>query len=85
VKFEYDPEKSKTNKTKHGIDFEEAKVLWNDPAALILQVMTEPEERFMLIAERSGKIWSAIFTYRSGGTRIISVRKSRDEEKQLYG
>lgn len=27
MEFEYDPEKSKKNKEKHGIDFEEAKVI----------------------------------------------------------
>ena len=28
--FEFDPEKSDVNKRKHGIDFNEAQVLWND-------------------------------------------------------
>jgi hypothetical protein len=30
VEFEYDPAKSKTNAKKHGIDFEQATLLWND-------------------------------------------------------
>ncbi len=29
--FEYDENKSLINKSKHGIDFEQAKELWNDP------------------------------------------------------
>jgi uncharacterized DUF497 family protein len=32
--FEYDPEKSRTNKTKDGIDFEEVKAGWGDPNAV---------------------------------------------------
>ena len=30
--FEYDPEKNAANKQKHGVDFEEAQALWNDPS-----------------------------------------------------
>ena len=33
MKFEFDENKSKSNKIKHGIDFEEAKKLWKDPYA----------------------------------------------------
>lgn len=32
--FEYDPSKSQSNKEKHGIDFDEAQVLWQDPERL---------------------------------------------------
>ena len=31
MKFEYDPDKSAANREKHGIDFDEAQALWNDP------------------------------------------------------
>jgi uncharacterized DUF497 family protein len=31
MRFEFDPVKSTANKDKHGIDFVEAQVLWNDP------------------------------------------------------
>ncbi len=33
--FEFDPGKSATNKTKHGIDFVEAQALWKDHVAQI--------------------------------------------------
>ena len=32
--IEFDPEKSQTNKAKHGIDFETAQSLWLDPKGL---------------------------------------------------
>jgi hypothetical protein len=32
--FEYDPAKSAENKRKHGIDFEEAQILWGDDALI---------------------------------------------------
>ncbi|MGM0581844.1 MAG: BrnT family toxin [Bacteroidota bacterium] len=34
--FEFDPEKSNSNKSKHGIDFNEAKKLWDDPSRLVI-------------------------------------------------
>ena len=36
MRFEYDQNKSKSNKEKHGFDFEEAKELWNDQKAIII-------------------------------------------------
>ena len=48
--FEYDPEKSRTNKTKHGIDFEEAKAAWDDPNAVEFASEYGSEERLGRIA-----------------------------------
>jgi uncharacterized protein len=31
MKFEWDDKKNAANESKHGIDFENARVLWNDP------------------------------------------------------
>jgi uncharacterized protein len=82
--FEFDVSKSIGNKEKHGIDFEEAKALWNDPSRLIIQVKTISEERYLMIAKLGGSIWSAIYTIRDKNLRIISVRKSRENEKEIY-
>jgi len=49
VEFEYDPNKSKANKEKHGIDFEEAKALWSDPRAVDVLGRSEGEPRFIRI------------------------------------
>jgi hypothetical protein len=35
MEFEYDPQKSEANFIKHGIDFEEAKYLWDDPSSFL--------------------------------------------------
>ena len=82
--FEYDFNKSKTNKQKHGIDFEEAKQLWNDPYLLQIPARTVGEKRFLCIGKIGEKHWSAIITYRKDKIRIISVRRSRKEEIRLY-
>ena len=82
--FEFDPSKSESNKAKHGIDFEEAKALWNDPHLLEIEAQTIGESRFLLIGKIADKHWSAVITYRREKIRIISVRRSRKEEVELY-
>ncbi|WP_363331100.1 BrnT family toxin [Cecembia sp.] len=82
--FEFDIQKSKANKIKHGIDFVEAKSLWKDPNRTIIEAKTVDEKRYLLIAKLEVAIWTAVFTYRNDLIRIISVRKSRENEKAIY-
>ena len=82
--FELDPRKSASNKEKHGIDFYEAQDLWNDPDLIEFSVKTSGESRFLVIGNILGKHWSAVITYRAEKIRIISVRRSRKEEVELY-
>ena len=82
--FEYDPQKSHTNKQKHGIDFEEAQLLWLDYNRIEIPARTTGEIRKVLIAKLNEEIWSAVFTMREGAIRIISVRRSRKNEKEIY-
>ncbi len=84
MEFEFDPTKSDGNKKKHGIDFDKAQALWNDPDLIEISVKTSDEPRFLAIGKISGKHWSGIITYRNGTIRIISVRRSRKEEVDLY-
>ncbi len=84
MEFEIDPIKSNLNKEKHGIDFIEAQTLWNDPDLIEIPVRTSDESRFMVIGNISGKYWSGVITYRSEKIRIISVRRSREEEIDIY-
>ena len=82
--FEFDLHKSKLNKSKHGIDFREAQQLWKDPFRLVIPARTTDESRYLLIGKISERHWSAIFTYRGEAIRLISVRRSRKEEIELY-
>jgi len=84
MSFEYDPQKNASNLQKHGIDFEAARSLWDDQHRLEIPARTEDEPRFLVIGQIEGKIWSAVITYRGENVRIISVRRSRDEEIELY-
>ncbi len=82
--FEFDSQKSDSNREKHGIDFDEAQRLWNDELHLEIPAKNLDEPRFLVIGKITGKHWSAVITYRGENIRIISVRRSRDEEIELY-
>ena len=84
MEFEFDPEKSNINKRKHGIDFVEAQALWDDPDIIEIPVKVSDESRFLVIGKISEKHWSGVITYRTEKIRIISVRRSRKEEVDLY-
>ncbi len=84
MKFEFDPIKSEANKAKHKISFEEAQELWSDPDLIEIQARTGDEPRFLAIGKIGSKHWSGIFTYRRDAIRIISVRRSRQNEVKLY-
>jgi uncharacterized DUF497 family protein len=81
--FEFDSLKSQNNKNKHGIDFVEAQALWFG-AFLEFPLVSESESRFVVIGQINYKFWTAVITYREENIRIISVRRSRDEEKEAY-
>jgi uncharacterized DUF497 family protein len=84
MEFEFDEAKSKANREKHGIDFVEAQRLWDDEDRLEIPARTEDEPRYVLITALDKKLWSAFFTYRNGRIRLISVRRARKEERELY-
>ena len=84
MEFEFDPSKSIQNKDKHGIDFYEAQDLWKDPFRIEIPAKFVKESRILVIAEFNNVIWSAVITYRNQKIRIISVRKSRKNEKAIY-
>ena len=84
MNFEYDENKSLSNKQKHGIDFEEAKILWDDDRMVELTASYEDEERFINIGKINTKFYTVITTMRNGKIRIISARRSRKKEIEIY-
>lgn len=82
--FSFDKRKSAANKKKHGIDFVDAQALWPDDRRLEIPARTQDEPRFLVIGKIGNAHWSAVITYRDEAIRIISVRRSRDEEVELY-
>jgi len=82
--FEFDDDENKTNLKKHGIDFQAAQGLWKDPDLLEFQVKSDNEHRFLVIGLIGAKHWSAVVTCRDERIRLISVRRSRKKEVELY-
>ncbi len=92
MEFEWDEQKNRTNITKHGIDFEQAKDVFDDPC-----VLTRVDDRFEygevrevsigqipLATQGHTLIVLVIHTERNGITRIISARKATKQERRLY-
>jgi uncharacterized protein len=75
---------SAANAAKHGIDFVQAQQLWQDPMHVEIPARTVDEPRWLVVGRIEGRHWSAVVTRRQERTRIISVRRSRDEEVAIY-
>ena len=84
MNFEFDSGKSGTNKQKHGIDFVKSQTLWDDPDLIEIPARTSDEPRSVVIGKIGNRHWSAIITYRDDRVRVISVRRSRTEEINIY-
>lgn len=83
MRFEFDPHKSASNKTKHGIDFFEAQALWHS-RRIEIDAKADAEKRHLVIGTIGERTWSAIVTYRGATVRIISVRKSTPPEIAIH-
>jgi uncharacterized DUF497 family protein len=90
MRFEWDENKNKTNRDKHGVSFETAQLVFNDPHALSVQDRHEwGEERWQTLGLVGGVVMLLVaHTYTEGGDaeviRIISARKATKREKQRY-
>lgn len=84
--FEWDPQKSSANKIKHGISFFEALDIWKNVHITVdgIAQSGDNEERSATIGLVSGTVYTAIWTCRENGIRLISVRKARKNEKNQY-
>ena len=87
--FEWDDNKNKINKKKHGVSFEMAVRVFLDDnriEKIDIEHSTLEEERINIIGRVSGMlILFVVATDRNGNMRIISARKAEpDEEAEYY-
>lgn len=87
--FEWDPRKAAVNRRKHGVSFEEAKSVFLDERAKLIDDPdhSEEENRFVLLGLSSAlRILVVCHCYRSddGAIRIISARKATARERKSY-
>lgn len=89
IRFEWDSEKNRINRSKHGIDFIEAQTVFEDDNAILIPdpEHSEQEERFILLG-LSAKLNMLVVChcYRESETviRLISARKATRRETQQY-
>ncbi|MDQ1297705.1 MAG: uncharacterized protein QG558_243 [Campylobacterota bacterium] len=89
LKFEWDPTKASSNVKKHSVSFEEARTVFDDDFARMLQDPdhSQEEERFILLGmSYTLKILTVVHCYRDadGIIRIISARSSTKNEERQY-
>ena len=85
--YEWDAEKARANRRKHGIDFADAVTALSDPLALTIRDDYPNEERFVTLGlDALGRLLVVIYTWRGERIRVISARKAtRPERKQYEG
>ena len=87
MEFESNPRKARINLSKHGITFEEAATVFDDPLATYYQDPDHPtvERRYLAIGtSASGRLVHIAFADRAGRIRIIQARKPTKNERQQY-
>ena len=87
MEFEWDPDKNKINQKKHGIDFEEAKTVFDDISAVIIddRFHSNLKQREIIVGQSSQyRLLYVVFVERINHIRIISARKLTSAERKLY-
>lgn len=83
ILFEFDEDKSKTNLSKHGVDFKQAQEIWKG-CYVEFAARSEFENRYAIIGPIEKRLYVCIFTIRDDKIRIISCRRARSGEEKLY-
>ena len=87
MQCDWNPEKAARNFSKHGVSFEEAATIFEDP---LFVVFADPrhsveKRRFIIIGETAKrKLLMVAYTERSEKVRIISARKATRKERTVY-
>jgi uncharacterized DUF497 family protein len=83
VRFEWDPIKDAGNELKHGRSLAAASAIWSG-SVVTLPSKNPGEARHLAIGVIEGHHWTVVFTIRGDVIRLISARRSRDDEKTIY-
>lgn len=85
--FKWDPQKSKINIEKHGINFDEASTVFKDTLSLTIEdpLHSYDEERLVIIGMSfKNRLLIVVHTEREKTIRIISARKATKKERKYY-
>lgn len=89
MRFEWDAEKARRNLAKHGVSFEDAVLVWDDPhAEIVLDRSESGEERYWAVGHVGPGLLVVVHLYpdprEQGLVRIISARKAERHERRKY-
>lgn len=89
VQFEWDEQKNKANRKKHGIWFEEATPVFIDPGNRFFRDRDHSgsEDRFVVVGyNTNSSLLVVVYWYRNQDEviRIISARKATKKERRFY-
>ena len=87
IQFEWDEEKASGNEKKHGVTFEEARTIFNDPFAITIAAPAHSahEDRWLDIGFSSqGRLLVVWYVERGGSIRIIGSRSATKTEERVY-
>jgi uncharacterized protein len=85
--FEWNEEKAEANVRKHGVSFDEAKTVFNDPFAMTIPdpEHSSDEDRYIdLGMSARGRVLLVWYTERGANVRIIGSRKATGSQRQRY-
>ena len=83
-RFEWDDEKAAKNERRHGVTFERARKVFDDPNAIDEPDDDLDEERWRRIAMAGGQVLFVVTTERDGRQRIITARRATRNEQDHY-
>jgi uncharacterized DUF497 family protein len=85
MELEWDEAKNQQNISKHGIDFQDTQIIFENPVVIKRDARREyGEERWVGLGNLNGTVVALVFTMRKETIRIISVRKASKHERQIY-
>jgi uncharacterized protein len=87
MEFEWDEGKAETNLIKHGVSFDDAQTIFNDPLYVDFYDPdhSEDEDRYLIIGESNrGRLLIVSYTERGNNTRLISARETTKSERKIY-
>jgi uncharacterized protein len=88
MRFDWDENKAVSNLSKHGVSFEEAKTVFDDPLYVDFYdpAHSEEEDRYLIVGESSQRrLLIASYTEKRGNLiRLISAREVTRTERKVY-
>lgn len=86
MQFEWDEKKARSNKAKHGVDFEAVHAFDFDTALYAVDDATHyGEERILATGLVGARVYTMVFTERDERIRVISFRRAtKTEIRKLY-